>query len=135
MASSDNLKRLDLISPFGGEKATYTWPLQHHVRCPLFIDCINNHDLFLLIKQDKNSKMDGSLEIIETIRWVFDDLPELRDAMREELSVFTISGDMKDYHSMRTLCDKYNSALIRVLEARGPNNVPLPGKPCVFDTI
>ena len=57
---------------------------------------------------------------------MFEDLPELRDAMREELSVFTISGDMKDFLSMKTLCDKYNSALVRVLEARGPN-VPLPG--------
>lgn len=59
---------------------------------------------------------------------MFEDLPELRDAMREELSVFTISGDMKDYSSMKSLCDKYNSALIRVLEARGPLNLPLPGK-------
>lgn len=64
-------------------------------------------------------------------RWVFEDLPELREAMREELSVFTISGDMKDYLSMKSLCDKYNSALIRVLESRGPHNTPLPGNTIV----
>ena len=39
-------------------------------------------------------------------RWVFEDLPELREAIREELSDFTISGDMKNYDSMRTLCEK-----------------------------
>lgn len=28
------LRRLDLVSPFGAEKASYTWPLQHHVSEP-----------------------------------------------------------------------------------------------------
>jgi len=47
---------------------------------------------------------------------VFEDLPELREAIREELSEFTISGDMKNYDSMRNLCEKYNTALQDILK-------------------
>lgn len=61
------------------------------------------------------SKPDGSIEIIETIRWVFEDLPDLREAIRDELSEFTIVGDMKNYESMKNLCEKYNSALQDIL--------------------
>lgn len=52
---------------------------------------------------------------ILTFRWVFEDLPMLRDVMHEDLSQFSVNGDLKNYHSMKNLCDKYNGALKRTL--------------------
>jgi len=98
------LKRLELVSPYGGETAVYTWPLH---------------------QSDKDSKTDGCIEIIETIRWVFEDIPELRDAIRQELNNFTIGEEMKNYDSMKNLCDKYNTALEEILRRKPLKKEPL----------
>ncbi|XP_033636269.1 histone-lysine N-methyltransferase, H3 lysine-79 specific-like isoform X3 [Asterias rubens] len=75
---------LRLHSPAGAETAVYTWPLQH---------------------TDKN---DGANEIVDTIKWVCDDIPELMAAMQQNvLNDF----DAKSYESMHTLCEKYNRAI------------------------
>ncbi len=75
---------LRLHSPAGAETAVYTWPLQH---------------------TDKN---DGANEIVDTIKWVCDDIPELMAAMQKNvLNDF----DAKCYESMHTLCEKYNRAI------------------------
>lgn len=96
----DSSRLLELISPYGAQTAIYKWPLHQS-------------------NTEKHSKHDRSIEIVETIRWVFEDLPELRESIREELADFTISGDMKNYDSMKTLCEKYNSALTQILESKG----------------
>lgn len=68
--------------------------------------------------ESSSSKPDshGSIEIIETIRWSFEDLPDLADAISEDLSQFTVYGDVKSYEDMRHLCHKYNTALQLILD-------------------
>ena len=68
-------------------------------------------------RQLNGKSPDGMIEIIETIRWVFEELPQLREAIRDELSEFTIVGDIKSYDSMKALCEKYNSALKDILSS------------------
>jgi H3 lysine-79-specific histone-lysine N-methyltransferase len=81
---------LKLHSPAGAEPAVYTWPLQ------------------------SMDGRDGAHEIIDTIRWVCEDVPELKIPM--EYNVLK-DYDTKSYDSMKDICEKYNRAIdsIRVL--------------------
>ncbi|XP_038048561.1 histone-lysine N-methyltransferase, H3 lysine-79 specific-like isoform X2 [Patiria miniata] len=75
---------LRLHSPAGADPAIYTWPLQH------------------------TDKSDGANEIVDTIKWVCDDIPEMMVAMQKNvLNDF----DTKSFESMHTLCEKYNRAI------------------------
>ncbi|XP_071508082.1 uncharacterized protein [Diadema antillarum] len=77
-------KELRLHSPAGAEPAVYTWPLQH---------------------TDKN---DGAVEIVDTIRWVCQDIPQLMLAMENNV---LNDYDTASFESMYTLCEKYNRAI------------------------
>uniref|UniRef100_A0A3Q2YUS5 Histone-lysine N-methyltransferase, H3 lysine-79 specific n=1 Tax=Hippocampus comes TaxID=109280 RepID=A0A3Q2YUS5_HIPCM len=76
---------LRLKSPVGAEAAGYPWPL------PVY---------------DKHH--DAAHEIIETIRWVCEEIPDLKLAMENYV---LIDYDTKSYESMQRLCDKYNRAI------------------------
>ncbi|MGH0175150.1 UNVERIFIED_CONTAM: hypothetical protein FKN15_069925 [Acipenser sinensis] len=76
---------LRLKSPAGAESATYPWPL------PVY---------------DKHH--DAAHEIIETIRWVCEEIPDLKLAMENYV---LIDYDTKSFESMQRLCDKYNRAI------------------------
>ncbi|XP_041086645.1 histone-lysine N-methyltransferase, H3 lysine-79 specific-like isoform X2 [Polyodon spathula] len=76
---------LRLKSPAGAEPATYPWPL------PVY---------------DKHH--DAAHEIIETIRWVCEEIPDLKLAMENYV---LIDYDTKCFESMQRLCDKYNRAI------------------------
>lgn len=80
---------LRLHSPAGAEPAVYQWPLS------------------------TSDKHDGAIEIVETIRWVCEDFPELKAAMENHV---LNDYDTKSYESMRTLCDKYNRAIDSFLQ-------------------
>ncbi|KAL3210258.1 hypothetical protein MRX96_037304 [Rhipicephalus microplus] len=80
---------LRLHSPAGAEPAVYPWPLS------------------------TSDKHDGAIEIVETIRWVCEDFPELKAAMENHV---LNDYDTKSYESMRTLCDKYNRAIDSFLQ-------------------
>uniref|UniRef100_A0A2R5L708 Histone-lysine N-methyltransferase, H3 lysine-79 specific n=1 Tax=Ornithodoros turicata TaxID=34597 RepID=A0A2R5L708_9ACAR len=80
---------LRLHSPAGAEPAVYHWPLS------------------------TSDKHDGAIEIVETIRWVCEDFPELKLAMENHV---LHDYDTKSYESMKTLCDKYNRAIDSVLQ-------------------
>ncbi|XP_066299109.1 histone-lysine N-methyltransferase, H3 lysine-79 specific-like isoform X8 [Branchiostoma lanceolatum] len=80
---------LRLKSPAGAEPAIYHWPLQ------------------------SDNNRDEALEIIETIRWVCEDFPELKLAMENNV---LLDYDTKSYESMRTICDKYNRAIDATLQ-------------------
>lgn len=80
---------LRLHSPAGGEPAVYQWPLS------------------------TSDKHDGAIEIVETIRWVCEDFPELKLAMENYV---LHDYDTKSYESMKTLCEKYNRAIDSVLQ-------------------
>nr|XP_054764002.1 histone-lysine N-methyltransferase, H3 lysine-79 specific-like isoform X1 [Lytechinus pictus] len=77
-------KELRLHSPAGAEPAIYTWPLQH------------------------TDKTDGAVEIVDTIRWVCEDIPQLMLAMENNV---LNDYDTSSYESMVTLCEKYNRAI------------------------
>ncbi|KAG7268099.1 hypothetical protein CRUP_031035, partial [Coryphaenoides rupestris] len=76
---------LKLKSPVGAEAAGYPWPL------PVY---------------DKHH--DAAHEIIETIRWVCEEIPDLKLAMENYV---LIDYDTKCFESMQRLCDKYNRAI------------------------
>ncbi|XP_062888185.1 histone-lysine N-methyltransferase, H3 lysine-79 specific isoform X1 [Mobula hypostoma] len=76
---------LRLKSPVGAEAAVYPWPL------PVY---------------DKHH--DAAHEIIETIRWVCEEVPDLKLAMENYVLV---DYDTKCFESMQKLCEKYNRAM------------------------
>ncbi|XP_042198738.1 histone-lysine N-methyltransferase, H3 lysine-79 specific isoform X2 [Callorhinchus milii] len=76
---------LRLKSPAGAEPAVYPWPL------PVY---------------DKHH--DAAHEIIETIRWVCEEVPDLKLAMENYVLV---DYDTKCFESMQKLCEKYNRAM------------------------
>ncbi|XP_078280227.1 histone-lysine N-methyltransferase, H3 lysine-79 specific isoform X5 [Rhinoraja longicauda] len=76
---------LRIKSPVGVEAAVYPWPL------PVY---------------DKHH--DAAHEIIETIRWVCEEVPDLKLAMENYVLV---DYDTKCFESMQKLCEKYNRAM------------------------
>ncbi|XP_073969161.1 uncharacterized protein [Rhodnius prolixus] len=77
---------LKLHSPVGAEPIVYQWPL--------VIPGCNGRN--------------GAAEIVETIRWVCEDFPELKLPMQKNiLSNF----DVNSFDSMRNLCEKFNRAV------------------------
>ncbi|KAJ1060156.1 hypothetical protein K5549_004594 [Capra hircus] len=59
-----------------------------------------------IVFQDKHH--DAAHEIIETIRWVCEEIPDLKLAMENYV---LIDYDTKSFESMQRLCDKYNRAI------------------------
>uniref|UniRef100_A0A8C6LZX9 Histone-lysine N-methyltransferase, H3 lysine-79 specific n=1 Tax=Nothobranchius furzeri TaxID=105023 RepID=A0A8C6LZX9_NOTFU len=84
---------LKLKSPVGAEPAGYPWPL------PVYVSVDFRHS-------DKHH--DAAHEIIETIRWVCEEIPDLKLAMENYV---LIDYDTKSFESMQRLCDKYNRAI------------------------
>uniref|UniRef100_A0A8C9PGJ7 Histone-lysine N-methyltransferase, H3 lysine-79 specific n=1 Tax=Spermophilus dauricus TaxID=99837 RepID=A0A8C9PGJ7_SPEDA len=62
--------------------------------------------MLLCLFQDKHH--DAAHEIIETIRWVCEEIPDLKLAMENYV---LIDYDTKSFESMQRLCDKYNRAI------------------------
>ncbi|XP_064625408.1 histone-lysine N-methyltransferase, H3 lysine-79 specific-like isoform X1 [Lineus longissimus] len=75
---------LCLHSPAGSEAVVYTWPLQG------------------------TDGRDGANEVIDTIRYVCEDVPELKLAMENHV---LNDYDTKSFPSMKSLCDKFNRAI------------------------
>ncbi|XP_069125915.1 uncharacterized protein [Argopecten irradians] len=80
---------LKLHSPAGAEAVSYTWPLSN------------------------SDGKEGASEIIETIRWVSEDIPELETALDNNILQ---DYDVKSYESMKQLCDKYNRTIDSILQ-------------------
>nr|XP_039259776.1 uncharacterized protein LOC120336220 isoform X1 [Styela clava] len=85
----DKRLNLRLKSPAGAEPAIYKWPLPTY------------------------ETKDGAYEIIDTIRWVCEDYPDLKMAMEKHILA---DYDTKNYESMKELCDKYNRAMDSILQ-------------------
>ncbi|XP_046576034.1 histone-lysine N-methyltransferase, H3 lysine-79 specific-like isoform X1 [Haliotis rubra] len=82
-------QELKLHSPAGAEPAVYQWPIPG------------------------SDGRDGAHEIIDTIRWVCEDFPELKQSMDPKLIQGT---DSKSYESLKRLCDIYNNNLDDALQ-------------------
>ncbi|KAG7310918.1 hypothetical protein JYU34_003757 [Plutella xylostella] len=91
---------LRLHSPAGAEPVVYTWPLT------------SGHG---------SDKHDGALEIVETIRWVCDDLPEMKAALENNI---LCEFDPRSYESMRALCDRFNRAIDSVVALEKGTSLP-----------
>uniref|UniRef100_A0A2A4K6X7 Histone-lysine N-methyltransferase, H3 lysine-79 specific n=1 Tax=Heliothis virescens TaxID=7102 RepID=A0A2A4K6X7_HELVI len=91
---------LRLHSPAGAEPVVYTWPLT------------SGHG---------SDKHDGALEIVETIRWVCDDLPEMKAALENNI---LCDYDTHSYDSMRALCDRFNRAIDSVVALEKGTSLP-----------
>lgn len=89
-AASDK-KDLKLNSPAGADALTYKWPLQTGTG---------------------SDKHDSGLDIVDTIRWVCDDLPEIQPAFE---TVRFGDIDTTSYEEMKDLCDRYNRAIDSIL--------------------
>ncbi|CAG2167730.1 unnamed protein product [Oppiella nova] len=94
--------RLRLLSPAGSEPAEYKWPLT------------------------TSDKYDGAIEIVDTIRHVCEDHPDIKKAM--EMNVLN-AYDTKCYDSMKTLCEKYNRVIQSTLPLWKGLAVRTPTKP------
>jgi len=82
-------KGLKLHSPAGSDPVCYAWPL-----------VITN-------------TRDESVEIIDSIRWVCEDFPELTFAFQ---NIIMKEYDSNCYESMSQLCNKYNKAIDGILQ-------------------
>ncbi|XP_069960923.1 histone-lysine N-methyltransferase, H3 lysine-79 specific isoform X8 [Cherax quadricarinatus] len=100
MPESEKSLELKLHSPAGVEAIIFHWPLT---------------------SGSGADKHDGAYEIVETIRWVCEDVPELKRAM--EVNILS-DYDTRSYESMRQLCDKYNRAIDSVLQLEKGTSLP-----------
>lgn len=90
-AAAADKKDLKLNSPAGADALSYKWPLQTGTG---------------------SDKHDSGLDIVDTIRWVCDDLPEIAPAFE---TVRFGDIDTTSYEEMKDLCDRYNRAIDSIL--------------------
>ncbi|XP_064325607.1 histone-lysine N-methyltransferase, H3 lysine-79 specific isoform X6 [Phalacrocorax carbo] len=88
--------------------------------CSANAESVQNHQRRILLPQRKrlcqnkhefpfpDKHHDAAHEIIETIRWVCEEIPDLKLAMENYV---LIDYDTKSFESMQRLCDKYNRAI------------------------
>lgn len=87
-----NYVDLKLSSPAGVEPMTYSWPLRTG----------SGQDVH-----------DNGMDIMDTIRWVCDDVPEIKAAMNDEQ---TKDIDTGSYDAMKAICELFNNAIDKVAE-------------------
>ncbi|PNF35512.1 hypothetical protein B7P43_G04129 [Cryptotermes secundus] len=91
---------LRLHSPAGAEAVVYQWPLTVGTG---------------------SDKHDGALEIVETIRWVCEDFPELKLPMENNILA---DYDTRSFDSMKGLCDRYNRAIDSIVQLEKGTSLP-----------
>ncbi|XP_049538313.1 histone-lysine N-methyltransferase, H3 lysine-79 specific isoform X3 [Anopheles darlingi] len=82
--ATPNYKELKLQSPAGAEPFLYNWPFSI------------------------GTGHDSGIELIENVRWVCEDMPEIKSAI-EEIDLSKL--DTGDYDAMKNLCDRFNRAI------------------------
>uniref|UniRef100_A0A182VQN1 Histone-lysine N-methyltransferase, H3 lysine-79 specific n=1 Tax=Anopheles minimus TaxID=112268 RepID=A0A182VQN1_9DIPT len=82
--ATPNYKELKLQSPAGAEPFLYNWPFSI------------------------GTGHDSGIELIENVRWVCEDMPEIKSAI-EEIDLNKL--DTGDYDAMKNLCDRFNRAI------------------------
>ncbi|XP_012214481.1 histone-lysine N-methyltransferase, H3 lysine-79 specific [Linepithema humile] len=91
---------LRLHSPAGAEPIVYQWPLT---------------------SGSGSDRLDGALDVIETMRWVCEDLPDLKLPL--ENNIFS-DYNPKNYESMKSLCDKFNRAIDSLVQLEKGTSLP-----------
>ncbi|XP_054277384.1 histone-lysine N-methyltransferase, H3 lysine-79 specific isoform X4 [Macrosteles quadrilineatus] len=93
-------QELRLHSPVGAEAVVYRWPLT---------------------SGRGSDRHDGAVEIVETIRWVCEDFPQLKLPLENNI---LNDYDTKSYDSMRNLCDRFNRAIDSMVQLSKGTSLP-----------
>lgn len=56
---------------------------------------------------------DGALDVVETMKLVFEDLPDMKGPLT---TTILCNYDTKDYESMKNLCDRFNKAIDSIVQ-------------------
>ncbi|KAJ8673459.1 hypothetical protein QAD02_004721 [Eretmocerus hayati] len=91
---------LRLHSPAGADPIVYQWPLT---------------------SGSGNDRHDGALDIVETMRWVCEDLPDLKLPLKNNV---LCNYDTKDFESMKNLCDRFNKAIDTMVQLEKGTSLP-----------
>ncbi|XP_011339395.1 histone-lysine N-methyltransferase, H3 lysine-79 specific isoform X3 [Ooceraea biroi] len=91
---------LRLHSPAGAEPIVYQWPLT---------------------SGSGSDRHDGALDVIETMRWVCEDLPDLKLPLENNI---LCNYDPRDYESMKSLCDRFNRAIDSLVQLEKGTSLP-----------
>ncbi|XP_034942950.1 histone-lysine N-methyltransferase, H3 lysine-79 specific isoform X2 [Chelonus insularis] len=94
------MQELRLHSPAGAEPIIYHWPLT---------------------SGSGADRHDGAIDVVETMRWVCDDLPDLKLPL--ENNILT-DYDPRDYESMKSLCDRFNRAIDSLVQLEKGTSLP-----------
>uniref|UniRef100_A0A336LMV9 Histone-lysine N-methyltransferase, H3 lysine-79 specific n=1 Tax=Culicoides sonorensis TaxID=179676 RepID=A0A336LMV9_CULSO len=103
MANNDDEhknKKLELHSPVGTEQFTYTWPL---------------------ITGTGPDRHDGAADIIDTVRWVCEELPEIKSALED---IVFHEVDTTSYIAMKYFCDRYNKVIDSLVALQKGTSLP-----------
>ncbi|XP_011860391.1 PREDICTED: histone-lysine N-methyltransferase, H3 lysine-79 specific isoform X2 [Vollenhovia emeryi] len=91
---------LCLHSPAGAEPIVYQWPLT---------------------SGSGSDRHDGALDVIESMRWVCEDLPDLKLPLENNV---LCDYDPRDYESMKSLCDRFNRAIDSLVQLEKGTSLP-----------
>ncbi|KAL0132967.1 hypothetical protein PUN28_000591 [Cardiocondyla obscurior] len=91
---------LRLHSPAGAEPIVYQWPLT---------------------SGSGSDRHDGALDVIETMRWVCEDLPDLKLPLENNV---LCNYNPRDYESMKSLCDRFNRAIDSLVQLEKGTSLP-----------
>ncbi|XP_044576542.1 histone-lysine N-methyltransferase, H3 lysine-79 specific isoform X2 [Cotesia glomerata] len=91
---------LRLHSPAGAEPIVYQWPLT---------------------SGSGADRHDGAIDVVETMRWVCDDLPDLKLPLENNILQ---NYDTRDYDSMKGLCDRFNRAIDSLVQLEKGTSLP-----------
>ena len=121
-------KVLELKSPFGEEIVTYKWPLKkgkgsvrrsevRNLFKNLIKDILKVHfwnltPFFPTFFQDKE---DEAGEILETIRWVCTDHPDIEETLDKNGALMAGKFNPTSFEAMDSLCTAYNKAVDKSL--------------------
>ncbi|XP_048510630.1 histone-lysine N-methyltransferase, H3 lysine-79 specific isoform X2 [Athalia rosae] len=92
---------LRLHSPAGAEPIVYQWPLT---------------------SGSGSDRHDGALDVVETMRWVCEDLPDLKIPLENNI---LCNYDTHNYESMKNLCDKFNRAIDSRVQLEKGTSLPM----------
>ncbi|XP_063981184.1 histone-lysine N-methyltransferase, H3 lysine-79 specific isoform X3 [Diachasmimorpha longicaudata] len=91
---------LRLHSPAGAEPIVYQWPLT---------------------SGSGSDRHDGALDVVETMRWVCEDLPDLKLPLENNILV---EYDTRNFESMKALCDRFNRAIDSLVQLEKGTSLP-----------
>ncbi|KAK0181553.1 hypothetical protein PV327_003828 [Microctonus hyperodae] len=91
---------LRLHSPAGAEPIVYQWPLT---------------------SGSGSDRHDGALDVVDTMRWVCDDLPDLKLPLENNILQ---NYDTRNYDSMKSLCDRFNRAIDSLVQLEKGTSLP-----------